>query len=161
MFTLLLGTTLLTACKKEGCTDPTAINYNLEATKDDGSCQLAATVENGFVWKEDGGSEITADSAFWTTWSNGTGIRAYKNGMNNFFEVNWDTQDNTAIGSKSISVSGGFTFLKGSETYTNSGGGTVNITDFSNNKLSGNFSITTTGGSIQTVSATFSNLPKK
>ncbi|WP_159038327.1 hypothetical protein [Brumimicrobium mesophilum] len=31
----------LSSCKKEGCTDPTATNYNAEAEKDDGSCIVA------------------------------------------------------------------------------------------------------------------------
>ncbi|MCO5259459.1 MAG: hypothetical protein M9916_04885 [Crocinitomicaceae bacterium] len=34
-FALTLG---FTSCKKEGCTDPTAENYSVGATKDDGSC---------------------------------------------------------------------------------------------------------------------------
>lgn len=31
-----------TSCKKKGCTDPTATNYDVSATKDDGSCVLPA-----------------------------------------------------------------------------------------------------------------------
>lgn len=35
----------VTSCKKEGCTDETATNYNSEAKKDDGSCTYAAVVQ--------------------------------------------------------------------------------------------------------------------
>ena len=34
------------SCRKEGCTDPNAINYNEDAKKDDGSCTFA---QEGFV----------------------------------------------------------------------------------------------------------------
>ena len=35
----------LISCKKEGCTDETATNYNAKAKKDDGSCQFAQVNE--------------------------------------------------------------------------------------------------------------------
>ena len=35
---LVLGTILLFSCKKEGCTDPIAINYNPDADINNGSC---------------------------------------------------------------------------------------------------------------------------
>ena len=38
MLALLMSVFVISACKKEGCTDATATNYNSEAEKDDGSC---------------------------------------------------------------------------------------------------------------------------
>ncbi|MEM7035813.1 MAG: hypothetical protein AAF570_02465 [Bacteroidota bacterium] len=58
---LLLATSLfLTGCKKEeGCTDPEAINFDLRAEKDDGTCMYA----NENVVKDDG------DGVGTTTWT--------------------------------------------------------------------------------------------
>jgi len=42
---LAAGMFTITSCKKEGCTDPTANNYNDKAKKDDGSCTFDAPDE--------------------------------------------------------------------------------------------------------------------
>lgn len=39
---LFIGTS--TSCKKKGCTDSSAVNYNTEAKKDDGTCKYAPTI---------------------------------------------------------------------------------------------------------------------
>ncbi|GAA0876086.1 hypothetical protein GCM10009118_24960 [Wandonia haliotis] len=41
---LLAGTTALTGCKKEGCIDANAVNYDSEAKKDDNSCKYEGRV---------------------------------------------------------------------------------------------------------------------
>jgi len=43
---LILGSTTITSCKKEGCTDPNALNYSVAAKKDNGSCITAEDVQN-------------------------------------------------------------------------------------------------------------------
>ena len=43
--TFLLGITLSSCSKNEGCTDPAANNFDIEATKDDGSCTYDALLE--------------------------------------------------------------------------------------------------------------------
>ncbi|MBP6455836.1 MAG: hypothetical protein KA275_03810 [Chitinophagaceae bacterium] len=115
-----------------------------------------------FTWTENGGATIKADSAYWTTGAWGTGIRASKgSGVSNYFEINWATQNNTSVGSKTLTVGSDFTFLQAGNTYTNPTDQLLNITGFSNDKLSGNCTVAVAGGTITTIVCTFSNLPKK
>jgi len=46
LFVLVLSAILLLSCKKdiEGCTDPSALNYNQNVTIDDGSCDLRTLI---------------------------------------------------------------------------------------------------------------------
>ncbi len=39
----IIGSTTFTGCKKEGCTDPEALNYDADAKKDDNSCIYQTT----------------------------------------------------------------------------------------------------------------------
>lgn len=149
IFLSIAAIAMLAACTKDKKSTPTPTPTPTPVVKD------------GFIWKEDGGAEITADSAYWTTWSSGTGVRAFKNGNANFFEINWDVAGNTSVGTKALAAGKGINFLKGSSTYTNAGGERMNITAFASEKMSGNFTATITGGSIKEVSATFKNIPKR
>jgi hypothetical protein len=65
IFVLTLAATILMACKKEGCTDVTATNYNDNAKKDDGSCTYATsggdsyTIPTTYIFKDaDGNSTV-------------------------------------------------------------------------------------------------------
>jgi hypothetical protein len=145
---LLLAIVSLSACKKKSTT--TTPEQTL----------VAATP--GFTWTENGGAMITADSSYWTTSNNSTGIRAYKGGFANFFEINWSGLNNTAIGAKSMSATNfDFTFLKGQDSYNISSTQPINITAFNNNLLSGNFDLTVTGGSITNLKGAFTDIVKK
>ena len=149
LLSIIAFAAIFTACKKDETATPGASTPPVVTTKD------------GFVWKEDSGSEIVADSAYWTSWATGTGVRAYKNGNANFFEINWDVANNTSVGTKALDPGMGITFLKGAATYTNAGAERMNITAFDSDKLSGNFTVTMTGGAIKEISGTFTNIPKR
>lgn len=52
-FALLLGLVMSGCEKKQGCTDPTAVNYNSDAEVDNGSCIFPGEYENGvFILNE-------------------------------------------------------------------------------------------------------------
>jgi hypothetical protein len=53
LFTLLL--TGAVACKKEGCMDPNAPNFDQEAEKDDGSCETS-TAPTSYVFQDENGN---------------------------------------------------------------------------------------------------------
>ena len=61
---LILTTLTFVACKKSGCTDPTATNYNEKAKKDDGSCVYPEPVDSTTI-------RITSNITTNTTWETG------------------------------------------------------------------------------------------
>lgn len=62
MFTAVVAVgTLATSCKKEGCTDETATNYDEKAKKDDGSCTYAAATEETLSGNITANKTLTSD----------------------------------------------------------------------------------------------------
>ena len=61
----LLVLPLIFSCKKQGCTDPTAINYNEHAEKDDGSCNYDNEYPNRLPTIIDTDMTLTNDT-IWT-----------------------------------------------------------------------------------------------
>ena len=54
--------TIFTSCKKEGCIDKDALNYDSKAKKDDGSCEFSASVV--FWIDEEGQAFLDDQNAF-------------------------------------------------------------------------------------------------
>lgn len=56
---------LATACKKKGCTDSEALNYNQYAQQNDGSCEYPSLIENSLQGQISQDTTLTADK-IWT-----------------------------------------------------------------------------------------------
>lgn len=150
------------ACKKKESTITTTNPSSSTSTSTSGTTTGAPVTTYSFSWTENAGAVIVADSAFWTTGNWGTGVRAYKGGMTNFFEINWSGANNTSVGTKTMNPANfDFTFLKENATYVIATSQTLSITGFSSNLLSGNGNVAVTGGTITNLNFQFANLPKR
>src|SRR5579859_6134915 len=68
------------SCKKNGCTDPKATNYNSSASSNDGSCQYQGSIV--FWWNQTTKNDFLADSLTATSilfYVNGTQIGSVTN----------------------------------------------------------------------------------
>lgn len=61
-FFLLSSVVFLSACNKDGCLDPTALNYDPQAEKDDGSCVYVVDNLNFKFYSKLGGQDFAFDT---------------------------------------------------------------------------------------------------
>ena len=71
ILTIVLLATFFIACNKEGCTDPTATNYNADASTDDGTCTIEGCTDPNAV-NYDSNANVSTDCIYdqvgsWTT----------------------------------------------------------------------------------------------
>ena len=162
--TLALALVIPFACKKKDTTtpDPVASSTTTGGGTTTGSASL-------FVWQENGGTTLTADSAYWTFGPAYTFIKAYKGGTVNMFNIRWGGGNMVGVGTTTLVglPTPGFNFIKSSVTYSNTTNQFLNITTSntvvsnSYNDISGNFNVAVSGGSISSLSGTFTSLSHK
>ncbi len=140
---ILLSGAALSSCKKDEA-EPETNNPGANPGSD-------------FNWKTSSGSQVTADSAYY--YGQFTTVFAFKNGLSNSIEINLSA---LSAGNYSISSTTGnaLTFVTASTTYT-ANSGYCNISGVSNNKLAGTFSVALSGGTLTSVSGSFSGIAQR
>ena len=90
LFVLCLGLVLV-GCKKQGCTDPLATNYNEKATADDGTCAYQSILDQELIgiWKNSGYSH----RYYLVFFSNGIFDFSYSDG-DVWISGSWFVEDN-------------------------------------------------------------------
>jgi hypothetical protein len=148
IFGVIFCLVIITACaKKEDSFEPNT----------SGNTENPADNKGSFTWTASTGQAVTADSAHY--YSQFTTIFAFKNGNTNSIEVNLSA---LTPGTYSFSSTSGnaFAFVDGSTNYDASSG-SLTITAAANNRLSGSFNTNLTGGTITSLSGTFTDIKKK
>lgn len=132
-----------TACKKK------------EPEQTCSNCDTGPGAPPGFTFTKNGSTAITADSAYY--YSSTSTIIAYYQGNSHRVTVKTSSLN---TGSYAISTSNKVTYIESGLTY-NATGGSINITAYGNNKISGDFITSGTGGGFTSVNGQFKDVPKR
>lgn len=136
--------------------------YFQSCTKKSSTTTPTPSTQSGFVWKEDNSSDILSDSARYVfgTGINMTFIQAYKGAQLTFHtqkHIEMNLKGQTAATYTCGSGLSDFVYWDNDTPYI--GNGTVTITSFTNNMVSGSFNINITGASYSQVKGSFTNIP--
>ena len=129
----LISITTLTSCKKEGCTDGNAGNYDSEAKKDDGTCTYPTIKFN--VSGSDVGGDVTGKGGTVsgsTSWSNSKSAADWNMDLTAATGGTFQLIIKDAVGatvvSKTLTAGSGDDSASGKTTSGTSGTWTVSIT---------------------------------
>lgn len=129
--------------------------FSLQGCSNDEEPSPNTNTNAGFTWKENGGAAIKADSAFYET--EYKTIKAFKNyndaTQRKFIEINLTTSSDATY---NVTDGSAISFLYGNELYVASTG-MITISSISN-KMSGNFTSSSSTGSLTTVEGTFKSI---
>ncbi len=149
--TLIAGVVLAItlACKKDKTTTAPATT----TTTTTPTATTPPTTITGFVWSEDGGANITADSAHFT--NQYKTLIAYKAGQTKF-EINLN---GTTPATYTVDTTGAnaLTFVA-NNAYSTAKSGTVKITANAAAKISGNFNVVMKAGAPASLKGTFTDV---
>lgn len=138
---ILFGTSsVFVACKKKGCTDPSAKNYCEECKKDDGSCQYASAQDYAGTWNVTG----NCNNYTMTITASGSTLT-----MSNFHGGGWTVTATVSDNSMTIPTQ---TTSIPSGPYTFSGSGTISGANY--NTLQISYTMSDNGGNTTNCSIT-------
>ncbi len=126
--------------------------FMLGACSKDETTAVTPAATSGFVWVDNTGASITADSAYYVTQYKT--IKAFKGGFTKFIEINLTAG---TVGTYTIGSSNAFSYITGSDLYIAASGSVV-ITENANSKMTGTFTTTGSGASITSITGTFTGI---
>jgi hypothetical protein len=109
-----------------------------------------------FTWKVNNGSQVVADSSHCYVKSNV--IFAFRNGNANTVEINLASM---SVGKYLINTSSGNELKYQTGSLVGTGTGTVNILTSGQDRISGDFNCALSGGTLTSITGTFTDIPKR